>query len=82
MNILIGLLILCGGILMLVFRYNVYRFTGDWGWAEKYLGYGSTPTAIVLFGCLIIMIGIFIITGAINTIILFFLGPFVKGPTS
>lgn len=43
--------------LMLKYRGAVKQFTGDFAWAEKYLGSGGTNTFIVLFA-----IGVFVLS--------------------
>jgi len=43
--------------LLLKYRGAIKMFTGDFSWAEKYLGSGGTNTFIVLFA-----IGVFILS--------------------
>jgi hypothetical protein len=40
---------------ILKYRYQIYEFTGEWGWAEKYVG--NTTVAISLIGMLLIAVG-------------------------
>ena len=42
---------------ILKYRYQIYDFTGSWGWAEKYLGGNGTIFAISLIGMLLIGVG-------------------------
>ena len=52
-------LILGAVVAFLLLRYRgvVKQFTGEFDWAEKYLGNGGTNTFIVLFG-----IGVFVLS--------------------
>jgi hypothetical protein len=49
------LLIILAGMAILKYRYQIYDFTGEWGWAEKYVG--NTTVAISLIGMLLIAVG-------------------------
>jgi hypothetical protein len=49
------LLIILAGMAILRYRYQIYEFTGEWGWAEKYVG--NTTVAISLIGMLLIAVG-------------------------
>jgi hypothetical protein len=40
------------------YRYVIYEFTGEWGWASQYLGGNGTITAIVLIGMILIGVGV------------------------
>jgi hypothetical protein len=57
MKFLMWLLILLSGMAILRYRYQIYDFTGEWGWAEKYLGGNGTISAISLIWALLIGIG-------------------------
>ncbi len=57
MKFLLWLIIIACGVLVLKYRYQIYEMTGDWGWAEKYLGGTGTITAIALIGMLLIAAG-------------------------
>lgn len=46
----------CLGLVLVVYREKVQRFTGDFGFAEKWLGMGGTFTVILLVG-LVMMVG-------------------------
>ena len=45
------------GVAILRYRYHIYNFTGDFDWAQRYLGGNGTVVAIVLFGMLLIGAG-------------------------
>ncbi|MBP6981727.1 hypothetical protein KBB25_03055 [Candidatus Gracilibacteria bacterium] len=55
MNFFYGLLIILGGIGIIQYRYKIHDTTGDWAWAEQYVG--GTVNALVLIGMLMIGIG-------------------------
>lgn len=38
------------GVTILKYRKKVFEWTGQWYWAEKYLGRGGTIVAITLIG--------------------------------
>lgn len=56
MKFLIGLLFIASGIAMMHYRYKIYDFTGEWWWAQEYIG--GTTNAIVLIW--MILIGIWV----------------------
>lgn len=64
MNWLVGLIIVVAGVSMLRYRYPLYHFTGEWGWAQKYLGSNGTVVAIALIGAFLIFVGVAFPLGA------------------
>lgn len=68
MNIILGLFLIAIGILIIRFRYPIYHFTGEWGWAQKYLGGNGTVIAIILIWMLLIWIGAAYPFGAFNDV--------------
>lgn len=50
MNFLVGLILIASGILVVRYRFMLYNFTGDWAWAQKFLGSNGTLVAITFFG--------------------------------
>ena len=58
MDILIGILIFSLGIVTISYRYAIYRFTGDWEWAMRFLGTNGTILAIILIWALLMFLGI------------------------
>ncbi len=57
MKLLTGLILIALGVAILRYRYQIYNFTGEWGWANQYLGGNGTITAISLIGLLLIGAG-------------------------
>jgi hypothetical protein len=57
MRVLYGLLIIALGVAILKYRYQIHNITGDWGWAEQYLGGNGTVSAISLIGAFLIAVG-------------------------
>ncbi len=55
-KILVTLFGLACGIAILRYSRPVVQFTGKFGWAEQYLGYGGTHTVIRLFGALLVFV--------------------------
>lgn len=53
-KILVTLFGLACGIAILRYSRQVVQFTGKFGWAEQYLGYGGTHTVIRLAGAVLI----------------------------
>ena len=51
---------------MIKYRYQIYHFTGEWGWAERYLGLNGTIVAISLIGMLLIFVGVAFPFGAFD----------------
>lgn len=64
MDWLVGIIIVVTGVAMLRYRYPIYHFTGEWGWAQKYLGSNGTVVAIALIGALLIFVGVAFPLGA------------------
>lgn len=52
MRIVLGLLGVILSILLIVYRYRVREFTGQFTWAENKLGAGGTYIVLVLVGIL------------------------------
>ena len=63
MRYFVGLIGFPLGMIIVVYRERVKRFTGDFGFAESWFGPGGTYTAILIFGlvlsigCLMYMFG-------------------------
>jgi hypothetical protein len=55
MDFVIWLLMIGSGVAIIRYRYDIQRITGNWWWAETYVG--STVNAIVLIGMLLIAAG-------------------------
>jgi hypothetical protein len=66
MTFLTGFLISIAGVLLIVFREKVQRFTGDIGFAEQYLGSGGTFTFLFLLGIAVFIMGLLWSTGSLQ----------------
>lgn len=55
--------------LFLKYRRPIKEFTGDFAWAEKYLGMGGTNTFIVLFGVLIFILSLMYALGTLEALL-------------
>lgn len=53
MRIIVGIIGIPLGFVMIYYRERIKRFTGDFAFAEKYLGVGGTYTFIALLGVVI-----------------------------
>lgn len=67
MLILIGLIMLALGILMVVFRRQIYNFTGYIEFVESWFP-GGTNAFLLVFGCLLVLVGALFVTGIGNSI--------------
>ena len=68
MQIIQGLAVMILGFLILVFRPWVKRFTGNIGFAERYLGPGGTWTFLLVIGVGLFIIGLMWATGTLQNI--------------
>jgi len=66
---------LLGGFALLRYTRQTKQLTGSWGWAEKYFGMGGTYTAIKLVGLIAIIFSFAYLTGDLQRILLWVLGP-------
>ena len=63
-------LILFGlGFLLVKYREQIQRFTGEMAFAEKWFGVGGTFTLILLVGVLFMIFSIFYLTGVYDDVI-------------
>ncbi len=46
------------GFATIFYRYGLYKITGDWEWAMKFLGANGTIVAIILIGAILMFIGV------------------------
>jgi len=63
-----------GGILLMIYRGKVKDFTGDIGFAEKYIGVGGTWTFFILLGVGLFIFGLMWMTGTFQAGMESFLG--------
>ena len=76
MRILVGLIGIPTGLLMIIYRERVKRFTGDFAFAEKWFGDGGTYTALMLVGLLITIGSLMYMLGTLQALISGVFGPF------
>lgn len=55
MKIITWLILIAIGWAIIRYRFNIYDFTGEWEWANKYLN--NTMIAIVLIGMILVGMG-------------------------
>ena len=65
MYILIGLIMLGLGMLLVIFRRQVYNFTGYIDFVQNWFP-GGTNSFLLVFGCALVLLGILFITGVGN----------------
>lgn len=68
MQVVQGLLAMVVGFLILVFRPRIKDFTGDIGFAERYLGVGGTWTFLLIVGVGIFVVGLMWATGTLQNL--------------
>ena len=61
--------------LIIIYRAKIKMFTGDIGFAEKYLGSGGTYSLFVLIGVATFLITLMYITGSLQSVLNSLLGP-------
>jgi len=76
MNYLIVILGFAAFVLILKYRGPIKDFTGDIGFAEKYLGTGGTHTFIVVFAVLCFILPLMYALGTLQAIFQSTLGMF------
>ena len=75
MRFLVGIIGFPLGIIIIVYRERVKRFTGDMGFAEKWFGSGGTYTAIMLFGFIVTIGSTMYAFGTLQALIMKIIGP-------
>ena len=63
-------------VVILRYRVAIRDFTGDIGFAERYLGSGGTNTLIVLIAILVLVLGLMYALGTLDTLLQNTLGMF------
>jgi len=61
--------------LLVIYRSKLKDFTGDIGFAEKYLGSGGTYTLFVLVGIGLFFVTLMYITGTVQSVLSGLFGP-------
>jgi uncharacterized membrane protein YeaQ/YmgE (transglycosylase-associated protein family) len=77
-NIFLGLIGIVIAYMLIRYRRQIIHFTGPWGWVEKYLGYGRSETACILFGVLLFFLSISFSMGILDSMLLGVLGGLVQ----
>ncbi|MFA5792835.1 MAG: hypothetical protein WC897_03115 [Candidatus Gracilibacteria bacterium] len=67
MQIIQGLLGMAVGFLILLFRARIKDFTGDIGFAERYLGPGGTWTLFIIIGVATFILSLMWATGTLQS---------------
>lgn len=67
------------GLVIVVYRERVKRFTGDFQFAEKWFGPGGTYTAILIFGLVISIGSLMYALGTLQALFATIFGPFFPG---
>ncbi len=69
MRILLSILGIISGLLIIKYREPIYRFTGKFGFAEKYFGSGGTLSFYLIFGSFLVILSIVYGSGFLENII-------------
>lgn len=75
MKILVGIIGFPLGLILVVYRERVKRFTGDLGFAEKWFGPGGTYTFLLIFGIAVSFLSILYAFGTLQLLLAKILGP-------
>lgn len=67
MQYLQGIIGMVIGLLILIYRPKIKDFTGDIGFAEKWLGSGGTWTFFIILGVGIFVLGLMWATGSLQS---------------
>jgi hypothetical protein len=72
---IIGLIVVVFGVLMLKYTFNLTNFTGNVGFAEKYLGAGGTYSLYKILGIVLCLGGIMAMFGLFEPVARWALSP-------
>lgn len=64
------------GLVIVVYRERVKRFTGDFGFAESWFGPGGTYTAILIFGLIVSLGSLMYALGTLQALFITIFSPF------
>lgn len=67
------------GLLIVVYRERVKRFTGDFQFAEQWFGPGGTYTAILIFGLVVSLGSLMYALGTLQALFAKIFGSFFPG---
>ncbi len=76
MRYLVGIIGFPLGLVIVVYRERVKRFTGDFGFAENWFGPGGTYTAILVFGLVVSLGSLMYAFGTLQALFAKIFGPF------
>ena len=79
MRYLVGLIGFPLGLVVVIYRERIKRFTGNFDWAEKYLGAGGTYSAIMLLGLLLSIGCLMYALGTLQALTSAIFGPLLGG---
>lgn len=79
MKILVGLIGFPLGLVLVVYRERVKRFTGDFAFAEKWFGPGGTYTFLLIFGIAVSFLSLMYAFGTLQMLLAKILAPFFPG---
>jgi len=80
MKLIWFLIMFAGGIAIIYYREALQRISGNFAWAEKWLGQGGTFTFYLFVGIGFMIYAIFYVTGTIDAVIDATLGRFIFTP--
>ena len=75
MRYFIGLISFILGILIVVYRERLKRFTGDMAFAQRWFGPGGTYTFLLILGLLVSILSLMYGLGTLQSIMKSVLGP-------
>lgn len=75
MRYLVGIVGFPLGLITIIYRERIKRFTGDFGFAEKWFGAGGTYTAIFLLGVICSIGSLMYAFGTLQLLLVKILGP-------
>lgn len=76
MRYLVGIIGFPLGLIIVVYRERVKRFTGDFGFAESWFGPGGTYTAILIFGLIVSLGSLMYALGTLQSLFTTIFSPF------
>ncbi|MBI5413790.1 hypothetical protein HZA42_05585 [Candidatus Peregrinibacteria bacterium] len=79
MRYLVGLIGIPLGVVIVVYRERLKRFTGDFSFAEKWFGTGGTYTFLMIFGIAVSIGCLMYMLGTLQSMVTTVFGPFFGG---
>lgn len=76
MRYIVGIIGFPLGLIIVVYRERVKRFTGDFGFAESWFGPGGTYTAILIFGLIVSLGSLMYALGTLQALFITIFSPF------